>query len=92
MPADQIRIPPDELNKTFKSVLKKIGFNDNPASICAEVFTTNSIDGVYSHGVNRFPRFVGYVKDGLVNPNATPTCKHQAGAIEQWDGGMGLDL
>jgi 3-dehydro-L-gulonate 2-dehydrogenase len=89
MPAEQIRIPAVELNSTFKSVLRKVGFNETPATICAEVFTTNSVDGVYSHGVNRFPRFVGYVRDGLVEPNATAVCRHRAGAIEQWDGGMG---
>jgi 3-dehydro-L-gulonate 2-dehydrogenase len=89
MPADQIRIHPEELTKTFLSILKRHGFDEKTASICAEVFTTNSVDGVYSHGVNRFPRFVGYVKDGYVKYDAIPVCKHRAGAIEQWDGGMG---
>jgi 3-dehydro-L-gulonate 2-dehydrogenase len=84
-----VRIPAEELRSTFEATLLRFGFNERPASICAEVFTTNTVDGVYSHGVNRFPRFVGYVKDGLVSPNAVPICKHSIGAIEQWDGQMG---
>lgn len=86
---DYIRISPEELNKTFETILRRLGFDEQPARICAEVFTTNSVDGVLSHGVNRFPRFVGYVKDGFVKPNVAPVCRNHAGAIEQWDGQMG---
>jgi 3-dehydro-L-gulonate 2-dehydrogenase len=89
MAAAYIRISPEELTQTFKRILLRTGFQDEPASICASVFTTNSIDGVYSHGVNRFPRFVLYSKEGHIIPGAKPSCTHPAGAIEQWDGGQG---
>lgn len=83
-----VRLTPQELKEKFATILRRIGFNERPANICAEVFATNSVDGVYSHGVNRFPRFVSYVKDGFIRPNAEAVCRHRAGAIEQWDGGM----
>ena len=89
MPADYIRISPEELTQTFKRILLRIGFPDQPAAICASVFTNNSVDGVYSHGVNRFPRFVAYTKDGHIIPGAKASCTHTAGAIEQWDGAQG---
>jgi 3-dehydro-L-gulonate 2-dehydrogenase len=87
--ADYIRIPAEQLTATFKRILLRLGFDERPAAICAEVFTTNSVDGVYSHGVNRFPRFVSYIKSGLIEPNATARCVHAMGGIEQWDGGLG---
>jgi 3-dehydro-L-gulonate 2-dehydrogenase len=89
MSSEYIRIPSAEMAATFRDILLRLGFNEKPATICADVFTTNSIDGVYSHGVNRFPRFVSYTRSGHVKQNATALSTHKMGAIEQWDGGLG---
>jgi 3-dehydro-L-gulonate 2-dehydrogenase len=78
-----------EMEQHFSAILLKEGFTNDTAQRCAEIFTINSIDGVYTHGVNRFPRFVKYVRDGFVKPNAVPTLKHAFGAMEQWDGNLG---
>jgi len=56
------------------------------------VFTSNSVDGVYSHGVNRFPKFIGMVKAGIVIPAGEAICKTKAGNIEQWDGQQGAGI
>ena len=56
---------------------------------CAGVFTNNSIDGVYTHGVNRFPRFIEYIQKGYINIQAEPSLKHQWGGVQQWDGNLG---
>jgi len=47
------------------------------------------VDGIYTHGVNRFPVFVQYVKAGHVLPNAIPTLVHKFGGMEQWNGNQG---
>lgn len=78
-----------EMQKTFNRILLEYGFNADKAQKCAEVFTNNSVDGIYTHGVNRFPRFIQYVKDGFVLPNAEPTLISKFGAIEQWNGNLG---
>ena len=31
----------------------------------AEIFAGNSLDGVYSHGMNRYPRYLGDMESGL---------------------------
>ncbi|RPJ03562.1 MAG: 2,3-diketo-L-gulonate reductase, partial [Spirochaetaceae bacterium] len=46
----------------FVRILTKLGFSDERADECAAIFTINSLEGVYSHGVNRFPRFVEYIR------------------------------
>lgn len=73
----------------FAGILLKLGFTQERAAACAAIFTANSVDGIYTHGVNRFPRFVQYVKDGHVLPHAIPTLKSKFGGLEQWDGNLG---
>ena len=87
-PASKLVLAP-EMQETFEKILLKLGFPEIRAAECATVFTNNSVDGIYTHGVNRFPRFVQYIKDGYVKPHAVPTFKHQFGGIEQWDGNLG---
>lgn len=84
-----VLIPSHEMQAQFYRVLSALGFQHEKASTCAEIFTQNSIDGVYTHGVYRFPRFVQYVRDGWVKPHATPALVHASGCIEQWDGNSG---
>jgi len=47
------------------------------------VFAETSIDGVFSHGINRFPRFIGNVKNGKVLPGIEPELKQGFNALEQ---------
>ncbi|MDB5210329.1 MAG: Malate/L-lactate dehydrogenase [Sediminibacterium sp.] len=84
-----IIIPKEEMQERFTAILLKEGFSNEKALRCAEIFTMNSIDGVYTHGVNRFPRFVKYIKDGFVQKDAEPTLQHAFGSIEQWNGNLG---
>src|SRR5690349_18760105 len=87
--SDFIRVPASDLKAEFHRILIAHGFDAERASTCAEVFTNNSIDGIYSHGVNRFPRFVGMVKAGTVKPSADPVLKTKNGNVEQWNGQLG---
>lgn len=84
-----IFIAPAEMQATFERILLKLGFTPEKAAACARIFTASSIDGIYTHGVNRFPRFVQYVRDGFVDPTAEPSLKTRSGNIEQWDGNLG---
>lgn len=84
-----IRIPFETMKSEFIRILKKHGFNDTKAEKCAEIFTLNSLEGVYSHGVNRFFAFVINVADGHIKPDADPGLVHSKGSLEQWDGNHG---
>ncbi len=84
-----IKIPYPEMKSEFKRVLLKLDFTDVKAEKCAEIFATNSLEGIYSHGVYRFPRFVDYIKKGYVKVDAEPVRIHSAGALEQWNGNLG---
>ncbi|MGY4539378.1 3-dehydro-L-gulonate 2-dehydrogenase [Mucilaginibacter sp. UYNi724] len=84
-----MRIPYQQLKAEFKRVLTSLDIDNNIADAISTVFTDNSRDGVYSHGLNRFPTFIEYIKEGLVFPGAVPTKVNAFGAMEQWDGNLG---
>jgi len=82
-------IPFHQLQSEFKRVLLSLNFSEDRAKQCANIFAENSRDGVYTHGLNRFPTFVQYVKDGLVNADGEPIKVGGFGLIEQWNGNLG---
>jgi len=84
-----MRVPFQKLKTEFKRVLLMLGFTEDKAEIIASVFAENSRDGIYTHGLNRFPVFVNYIKNGLIAIQADPVKITGLGAIEQWDGNLG---
>ena len=85
----KIRIPAREMKLHFIKKLSIFDFTEEDAEKCAEIFTQNSLDGVYSHGVNRFTRFIDFLKKGHIQPRNKPILKNRFGVIEQWDGTLG---
>ena len=55
-----ICIPFENMKQEFRRVLLKVGFTSDRADQLADVFVQNSLDGVASHGWNRFPLWYGY--------------------------------
>src|SRR5690554_489003 len=85
----QILVSIDSLHNEFKRVLIKNGFTESKAAKCARIFTENTLDGVNSHGINRFPRFIDYINKGFINVDSSPVLTHSAGTLEQYDGRLG---
>ena len=57
----------------------------------AEIFAGNSLDGVYSHGMNRFPRYLGDMDSGLCDRNVTEAERVSGfGGLEVWDAHFGV--
>jgi len=79
----------DAMKAEFKRILLSLSFTEEKSESCAGIFASNSLDGVYSHGINRFPVFVKYVKEGLIRVDAEPMLIEQTGLIEKWDGHSG---
>jgi len=66
-----------------------LGFSEDRAWLCARLFAEASRDGVYSHGLHRFPRFIETIKSGIVDVHASPKLITALGAFERWDGCSG---
>ena len=67
-----LRVSYQELFDALLRVLLKLGFEPERARLCAQLFTDTSRDGVYSHGLNRFPRFVAMIRNGSIDIHAEP--------------------
>jgi 3-dehydro-L-gulonate 2-dehydrogenase len=81
-----MRISYQELYDCLQGVLRKTGFEPERAELCARLFADTTRDGVYSHGVNRFPRFIETIRNGVVDIHAQPQVLDRHGAFERWDG------
>jgi 3-dehydro-L-gulonate 2-dehydrogenase len=79
----------DTVDAVFRRILADCGFAPDAAAELAAVFVGNTLAGVSSHGVNRFPRFVGQVRAGHVDPAAVPERRLSLGALERWTGNGG---
>ncbi len=85
-----MRVKYEVMLNEFQRVLEKYGFNRQDAHEAAEIFAQNSLAGVYSHGLNRFPRVIDYLKKGEIDPSARAECTMSFGAMERWDGHRGF--
>ena len=63
-----MRIAYETMLAEFERVLTKYGFSPKRAHEAAEIFAQNSLAGVFSHGLNRFPRVVEYLRKGEIPP------------------------
>ncbi len=84
-----MRIAYSELHGLLQRILIEKGFEIQRADLCARLFVDASRDGVHSHGLNRFPRFIKTIENGIVDIHATPELVSSRGALEQWDGHRG---
>ncbi len=84
-----LRVPFSQLHAALQAALLPYGFTPGRADLCARLFAETTCDGVYTHGLARFPRFIATIKNGCVLPTASPTLSASFGAIERWDGNLG---
>ena len=77
------RISFEDVKAELKRVLMTTGLEDGKANRCAELFAENTRDGVYSHGLNRFPGFVQSIKSGKILIDVDAECVKQFGPGER---------
>ncbi len=85
----EIRVPVEVAVQTMATALALRGMPEGRADLSASLFAEATLDGVYTHGLERFPRFAKYIDQGWVKPDAEPKLVAAAGALERWDGQQG---
>lgn len=83
------RVPFETVHEVVTDAFVRAGMKREDAETCAQIHAESSCDGVYSHGLNRVPRFVDYLQRGWVDANAKPTIVKELGVIEIYDGHSG---
>ena len=84
-----LRVPFDDVVSVLTSILLNHNFTSERAQLCARLFAETTRDGVYTHGLERFPRLIATIQNGVVDPSAEPTLTSAFGAIERWNGNRG---
>ena len=84
-----MRVSYDTMYQEFVRVLLKRGFTKEKAELSAKLYADASRDGVYTHGLNRFPKFMTSIDKGCVNIQAEPVLKESFGFFERYDGQQG---
>jgi 3-dehydro-L-gulonate 2-dehydrogenase len=90
-----LRVPYADLCAALLHATQRLGLRGERAALCARLFAETTRDGVYTHGLDRFPRFAQMVANGSIDVNAGPTpmageAASAAGlSIERWDGHLG---
>ncbi|NYF89306.1 3-dehydro-L-gulonate 2-dehydrogenase [Tunturiibacter empetritectus] len=85
-----LRVPFDQLHAALLRAMHQLGLTEARATLCARLFAETTRDGIYTHGLNRFPRFVETIRNGSIDVYAEPTKSAGIGAIERWDGHSGI--
>jgi 3-dehydro-L-gulonate 2-dehydrogenase len=83
------RIAFEDLRARIERVLLALGLTPERAALSARLTAETDRDGVRTHGVARLPRFAKWVREGRIDPAATPECVAVFGAIERWRGHRG---
>ena len=84
-----LRIPFDQMHQELKRILLSYHFSPERADLSARIFVEASRDGVYSHGLNRFPRYISYIQKAYIKVDASPVKTAGMGMMEQYDGQLG---
>ena len=85
-----LRVSYDDLLTALNRAMLRLGLEGDRAAHCARLFAETTRDGVYTHGLNRFPRFAESVANGSVDVHAEPTRTAGFGGLERWDGHRGV--
>ena len=79
----------EAVREMAKGLTRFMGEED--AKHFAEIFAGNSLDGIYSHGMNRYPRYISDMESGLCDPKVTKAEKVGGfGALEVYDAHFGV--
>ncbi len=87
-----IKIQAKEAQERFEKILLGRGVPAERAAKVALEMVRNSLEGTYSHGINRFARLVEYIDKGYIHPKASPRLLGAMGAFENYDGELGFGI
>lgn len=85
-------IPFEEVREELCRVLRARGCPQAHAWKVAHEMARNSLEGVYTHGVNRFGKLVRNIDQGLVRLDVEPVETVGFGALQGMDGQLGLGV
>lgn len=87
-----MRVSLDEIVLTLRDLFVKYGLDEADAMLCARVHAQSSADGIYSHGLNRVPRFIEFIEAGYIKVKGKPSLVKAFGSLEVYNGNLGVGI
>lgn len=87
-----MRLKFEEVQTILEQVLLSRNCPSEHARKVAYEMARNSLEGTYTHGINRFARLIRNIDDGLVKLDVKPVAINGFGALENYDGQLGLGI
>lgn len=87
-----LKIPVGEVRTAFEKILLGRDCPPEHARKVAFEVARNSLEGTYTHGINRFARLVRGIDDGTLDMKAEPVLINAFGGLENYDGGLGFGI
>lgn len=84
-----MRVKYEDMVRQFEKVLLSRGMDSSSAKLSATMIADTSLEGVYTHGANRFYSYVKNIDDKLIDVSARASLVGSFGSLERWDGKMG---
>jgi LDH2 family malate/lactate/ureidoglycolate dehydrogenase len=90
-PKQFIRVAPEPMRAFVKTVFEKVGMMEENAGLIAQLLVLNDLRGVFSHGTQQVPSYVGQFQKGQLNlrPNVRVVSESSATLLVDGDGGLG---
>lgn len=87
-----MKVDYEKLKDTIKKALMANGVDEKKSEIMAKVHADSNLYGINSHGLNRIPRLINFINDGLINLDGELELIKKTGAIENYDGNLGFGV
>lgn len=87
-----MKISYENLKDLIKSALINNNVDDKRAELMAKIHADSTLKGVNSHGINRIPRLIKFINEGLINLDGTIELKKAKGGCEVYDGNLGFGV
>ncbi len=84
-----MKIQFQKMQEVLQKLFLKYNFTPEKAQLLSKTYSESTLDGVNSHGINRVPLFIDYIRNGSVKINAETEKVSKFGMIERWDGNLG---
>lgn len=87
-----MRLSFEYVQEQLERVLIEHGSPEDKAKKVSYEMARNSLEGTYSHGINRFAKLIKDIDNGLVKTDEEPVIVNGFGGIENYDGKLGLGI
>ena len=90
--ADYVRYDATQIKQWLNGVFEKLGVPTRDAQMTTNALIHADLMGIDSHGLNRVTNqlYAGGLKDGVIDPKASPEVVHQSPSTATVDGNNGL--